>query len=335
MKTMRAVAAVAALAVVLGGCSEDGSGRTSRPNHAETDRAPEGRPYELKDTQVWTVPDPLSGRRYQLFVSLPASYDQDVDRRYPVLYVTDADYAFPVIRSIARRVRDDGKVLEDFILVGLSYAEGDAPRFSRNRDYTPTPAGDPKDRGKSFVHGGAEAYRRYIQGQVLPFIERKFRADVSRRILMGHSYGGLLGAHILFTEPTMFSDYILGSPSLWYDKRHMFRVESRYAETHQDLPANVFMYIGAFEAARPGDPRYHQELDMVRDMQLFEQRLKARNYPRLTITSEIVDKENHLTVFPSGLTRGLVAVLPAQMQDRRNGTQSSLKSEVRSQGASR
>ncbi len=39
-------------------------------------------------------------------------------------------------------------------------------------------------------------------------------------LFLGHSYGALLGTQILFTEPGMFNGYVLGSPSLWYDKRH-------------------------------------------------------------------------------------------------------------------
>ncbi|HUH23126.1 MAG TPA: alpha/beta hydrolase, partial [Brevundimonas sp.] len=85
----------------------------------------EGAPYVLTGTQVWSVPDPVSGRDYEVFVSLPASYEAEPNRRYPVLYVTDADYAFPIIRQIARRVNLDGPVIEEFILVGLSYARGD------------------------------------------------------------------------------------------------------------------------------------------------------------------------------------------------------------------
>jgi predicted alpha/beta superfamily hydrolase len=271
--------------------------------------AVEGRPYELTGAQVWTVPDPVSGRSYDVLVSLPASYDKDSARRYPVLYVTDADYAFPVVRSIARRVGDGGAGLEDFILVGLSYAMGDTPMDSRRRDYTLTPNG-PRSAPAGTVHGGGPAYATYVQSKVLPFVDGKFRTDPKRRVYMGHSYGALLGAHILFTEPTTFSHYILGSPSIWYDKKHLLGVEARYAETHRDLPAKVFLYIGGFETLRPGDARYNTDADMVADMRLFEQRLKGRKYPSLTIASEIVEGEDHLSVFPSGFTRGLKRALP-------------------------
>ncbi|MFW8695384.1 alpha/beta hydrolase, partial [Mesorhizobium japonicum] len=115
-------------------------------------------------------------------------------RRYPVLYVTDADYAFPIIRQVARRVNLDGPRLEEFILVGLSYSRGDSGVVSRNRDYTPTPNG-PRS-ASSNLHGQGAAYQTYLKNEVLPFIDNRFRADPARRVLLGHSYGALLGAQI-------------------------------------------------------------------------------------------------------------------------------------------
>jgi predicted alpha/beta superfamily hydrolase len=299
MKTMTMLLAAA---LALAACSAPA--RSQAPAAVEG----EGRPYTLANTQVWTVPDPVSGRGYEVFVGLPASYDKAPGRRYPVVYVTDAPYAFPLIGSISRRVGGGGEGLEDFILVGLSYAEGDDPMKSRRRDYTFTPNG-PSSSPKEHMHGGGAAYADYIRTRVLPFVEGRFRTDPGRRIYMGHSYGGLLGAHFLFTRPTTFSHYILGSPSLWFDKRHMFEVEQRYAAAHKDLPANVFLYIGAFETVKPGDARY-ADTDMVGDMRRFEQVLKARGYPGLTIASTVIDEEDHLTVFPSGFTRGIKRALP-------------------------
>ena len=267
-----------------------------------------GHPYQLKDTQVWDVPDPVSGRRYQVFVSLPASYEQSPERRYPVLYVTDADYGFPLIRSISRRINLDRPAVEEFILVGLSYATGETGAGSRRRDYTPTPNG-PESAPAGAVHGQSAIYRQYLREQALPFVERRFRADPARRVFMGHSYGGLLGAEILITDPALFSAYILGSPSFWYDDGYMLKAAA--SGSHRDLPASVFMYIGGFETVRKDDSRYNKTMDMVDDMKRFERQLRSRNYKSLTIASMVLPDENHLTVFPSGLTRGLLHVLPA------------------------
>lgn len=294
---MRALglATILAAASLAAGCGERADART-------TPEAADGAPYVLKGTQVWSVPDPVSGREYEVFVSLPASYEAEPNRRYPVLYVTDADYAFPIIRQIARRVNLDGPMVEDFILVGLSYAVGEGGMSSRTRDYTPVRINDRT--------GGGAAYQAYLKTQALPFIEDRFRADPARRILLGHSYGGLLGAQILFSEPELFDGYVLGSPSFWFGDYAVMRTEADYARAHTDLPARVHMYVGEYETPAPG--RRNTRYDMVGDNARFAERLRSRDYQGLTLTSEVLNDEDHLTVAPRGFTRALMAVLPAR-----------------------
>ncbi|MBA4222016.1 MAG: esterase [Methylobacterium sp.] len=271
----------------------------------------EGRPYEIADSEVWDVPDPVSRRGYQVFVALPPSYAKEPQRRYPVLYVTDADYAFPIIRQINRRLNLEGPRVEEFILVGLSYAKGEDGAVSRRRDYTPTPNG-PSSAPAGTVHGQGRAYQTYLRDQVKPFIAARYRVDPARALFLGHSYGSLLGAQILFTEPGLFSGYILGSPSLWYDKRHVLGMEASYAARNRDLPAKVFLYVGEYEALRKGDRRYSQSVDMVADNKVLEKALKDRKYPNLNLKSVVLNDEDHLSVAPRGFTQGLKYLLPAR-----------------------
>lgn len=261
-------------------------------------------PYILSDTHVREIYAHELQRTYQLFVALPPSYARG-DRRYPVLFITDANYAFPLARSVARRVGNGGKGLEDFILIGLSYARDETPEYSRRRDYTPTRGGDPDAvsdmPGRAPAYGGAEAYRRFLADEVLPVVEHAYRVDMNRKVYAGHSYGALFGLHILWTTPTMFERYILGSPSLWFDNRVMLSREQEIARTRRDLPANVLMAIGARENADP---------DMVSDLRDLERALRSRGYPSLHLTVKVIDDEDHLTVFPSILSRGLRWAFP-------------------------
>ncbi len=270
----------------------------------------EGEPYEVLGSEVWDVLDPVSGRDYQVFVALPGSYAEQPERRYPVLYVTDADYAFPIIRQIGRRLNVDGPRIEDFILVGLSYAVGEDGMPSRRRDYTPTPNG-PKNGPPDAVHGEGLAYTAYLRDQVLPFVAQRYRTDESRRLFLGHSYGSLLGTQILLTDPGLFSGYVLGSPSLWYDDHFMDRQEREYAKAHEDLPASVYMYVGQYEDRKPGDARYAKRHDMVSDARRMEKSLRSRNYPSLRMQLDVLNDEDHLSVAPRGFTLGLKYLLKA------------------------
>jgi len=263
--------------------------------------------YTLAGTEVHALPAKALQRRYQLFVSLPVSYESQPQRRYPVLFISDADYGFPLLRSIARRVGDQGRGLEDFILVGLSYAEGDSPTFSRNRDYTPSPRRD--GGGSSSVYGEAEAYRRYLADEVLPHVARTWRADMGRKVFAGHSYGALLGAHILLGTPRMFEHYILSSPSLWYDEGLLLKRAQALAARHGELPAHVLLLAGANE--RPTARREEGD-DIAGDLRRFEATLRAGKLRGLRIEAQLIAGEDHLSVAPSAFTRGLRWALPGR-----------------------
>lgn len=265
-------------------------------------------PYTLENTEVVSVSAKELKREYEVFVSFPESYKTST-KRYPVVFVADPNYAFPMARALAARVGAHGKGLEEFILVGLSYAKGDTPDFSRRRDYTPGPALDPKYKsdmpGRDAVFGEAEGYRRFIADSVFPLIGKRYRADMDRKIFIGHSYGSLLGLHVLLTEPSMFSHYVLGSPSLWFGKRVMYEREQQYSATHKDLKAKVFFAVGELETGKDKD-------DMVGDLKEFERLLKSRKYPGLQVQSKVLADEDHLSVAPLIMTRGLKWALPGQ-----------------------
>lgn len=296
------VAAALAIAVFAPGVASKANVPTQRGT---------GLPYEVPGTEVFDLSDSSRNIPYQIFVSLPPSYASQPDRRYPVVYVTDADYGFPMLRLIGRRMNGEGQRIEEFILVGLSYAKGEDGMVSRRRDYTPTTNG-PSTAPADARHGEALRYRDFVRDRVLPYVDAKWRTRPDRRILVGHSYGGLLGAQILLTEPGMFSGYILGSPSLWFDKRHLLREAPALLARRKSLEANVYMYIGEFEALRPGVPRYQQEVDMVRDNQAFAELLRARGFSGLKLQSEVLADEDHLSVTPRGFTKGLLYLLPAR-----------------------
>jgi predicted alpha/beta superfamily hydrolase len=268
-------------------------------------------PYVLKDTEVRVLHAARLDRDYELYIGLPPSYAAST-QKYPVVFVTDAPYAFPLIRALAPRIGAHGEKLQDFILVGLGYAKGDTPEYSRRRDYTPSPRGD-KDAvsdmpGRAPVFGQAEGYRQFVAAEVFPFIAAHYRADMSHKVFAGHSYGSLFGAHVLLTAPAMFDAYVLGSPSLWFDGRLLFAREREYAAAHRDLRANVYIANGSFETLRPQsrDPRYGHEVDMVADTQAFARALASRHYPGLHLRTDVIADEDHLTVAPAIITRGLM-----------------------------
>lgn len=271
-------------------------------------------PYVLDNTEVRELRSPALKRDYQLMVALPESYAGS-QRRYPVLFVTDANYAFPVVRNIAQRLAKHAG-MEEVIVVGLSYAKGDSGGYSRRRDYTPSVprrGGYTSDMpGRKPAFGEAAAYGRFIAAEVFPVIAAQYRADMGRKAFVGHSYGSLLGLELLLTRPATFDYYILGSPSLWFDGGVMFEREKAYAAGHRDLAASVYFGIGGRETLAPGKQRSRAEedADMVADLKEFDAALRAHRYPGLRTRLEVFPGEDHASVFPILLTHGLRAWLP-------------------------
>lgn len=272
-------------------------------------------PYAVPGSQVHRIAAPELGRTYSLIVSLPPGYDANPERRYPVLYTTDAPQSLPLLRGVANRIRGGGRVLEDAIIVGLGYSEGDDGTHSRRRDYTPSPNGDVDARptaNRPVEYGQAEAYRRHIRDQVFPFIDQRYRTDPARRLYIGHSYGGLFGTHVLLSEPEMFGRYVLMSPSLWYDRKLMLARERAYAMKNRDMNADVYWLIGALETVEAPDiePFGDARHAMVEDMAAMVEALGSRKYPSLRLRAETMPGENHATLYTEGLTRALEWALP-------------------------
>ncbi|PJL19971.1 sugar phosphotransferase [Stenotrophomonas maltophilia] len=263
----------------------------------------------LPDTESLRVHDPI-GRDYALWVALPAGYAAHPQKRYPVLYVTDALYSFPLVRSVRNLVGQQGVNIEEFILVGLPPQEGLTSKQSRSRDYTPskpvrTPAGYYSN---DVTYGGAAHYRDFLADHALPVIDARYRTDPARRVFAGHSYGALFGTYVLTTQPDMFSTYILSSPSLWFDQGLLPRMQD--AGVMPSQPIRVLLSVGGYETVKPG-PRYSTGNDMLRQTADFAGQLQ-RSGRKLQVENIVIDGEDHLTVYPRVITRALLQVLPGE-----------------------
>jgi predicted alpha/beta superfamily hydrolase len=181
----------------------------------------------------------------------------------------------------------------------------------RARDLTPTPM-------NLFPgSGGAPSFLQFIRGELSPWIGQRWPDSLRRRIYFGHSLGGLFGVHALFAESPVFDDYVISSPSLWWDHHAPYDWEKHWAAGHDDLTAQTYFSIGADETdegrrleatnlpeASPFKPP-PTYLDMVGDLWRFTSALRRRRYPNLTVAMDVFPHEFHATAAPIALNRGL------------------------------
>ena len=117
------------------------------------------------------LPSALTGHVNALYVSLPASYGRDTLRKYPVVYVLDGQWDLKLVTSIQGNLLYD-KYTPEVIIVGVTYAGPDA-KYDELRAMDFTPSVDPTVAGS----GGGPKFLRSLETELIPFIEKTYRAD--------------------------------------------------------------------------------------------------------------------------------------------------------------
>jgi predicted alpha/beta superfamily hydrolase len=161
----------------------------------------------LRDTHYERVESEAVGRAYHVYTMLPESYTSDAERRYPTIYVLDGGLLFPLLVAYYRYLRIAGET-QEAIIVGISYG---SDRFEdgnyRSTDFTvPSVERD--------YWGGAEHFQAFLQNELLPQVETRYRSDVKRRIVFGHSLGGQFVLYSAQTKPELFWGHIASNPAL-------------------------------------------------------------------------------------------------------------------------
>jgi len=248
----------------------------------------------IPETQLRRVTSSANGQEYLLYVHVPSGYSTATST-YPVLYLLDAQWDFPLVVGLVESLTDDGFV-PPMIIVGITWGGGGGgggkdPDYGylRFRDLTPT-------YGARFPQSGkGPDFLRFIKTEVIPLVESDYRAANTDRTLMANSLGGLFALYALFAEPGLFDRYVVSSPTLGF-AGGIAPYEQRYASTASDLPVRLFITVGDVEVPH---------IAQIRD---FTAALSARHYRALELDTLIVRSAGHSSNKPEGFVRGLQAV---------------------------
>jgi len=248
-----------------------------------------------QQTRLVTVPNSehtimhstIAGNDYDIYFHFPAGYDT-AKRKFPVLYVVDGDNDFSPSLEYLGLLMAQYHIPEPILVaIGDGGLIG-SPGNKRNRDFTPTAS--PSMPGS----GGAPAFLGFIEKELIPMIDAKYKADPAQRTLYGYSMGGLFGTYVLFTKPQLFKNILIGSPALAYDNGQIFDIEKEYAANHSELPVHVFIEVGELETDGQKVPN-KKLVDL----------LNQRHYKNLDWHSVIIDKVTHLTGKPVAMLKAL------------------------------
>ncbi len=145
----------------------------------------------------------------------------------------------------------------------------------RKRDFT-YPSHSALDQKEFPTSGGSKDFIAFLQHEVHPLFDSTFRTSAVKTII-GQSLGGLLAAEILHEKPWLFDNYIIVSPSLWWDG------EALLEATPMEYNSNKSIYIAV---GKEGEV-------MERTAKELYEKLKARQGPNTRLFYEYLEGMTH------------------------------------------
>lgn len=199
-----------------------------------------------------TINSKVMGEERTILVRTPRGYQQGSDR-FPVLYLTDGGQHIGHTSATIEFLAGNGRMPE-MIVVGIVNTD-------RNRDLTPTHASFTEN-GREFpipTSGGADKFLQFIETEVIPLVESKYRVQ-PYRVLAGHSFGGLFAMHVFTTKTDLFNAYIAASPTLPWDHDLVLKGTEKLLKERPELAKTLFVTIGAEPGLQAGFDHLQQLL---------------------------------------------------------------------------
>lgn len=220
-----------------------------------------------------------------LNIYLPEGYNKNDTIKYPVIYLLDgsADEDFiHVVGLVQFNTFSWINRIPKSIVVGIANTD-------RRRDFT-YPTSIDSDQKRNKTAGKSERFIAFLEKELQPYIERTYKTTNSKT-LIGQSLGGLLATEILLKKTTLFTKYIIISPSLWWDNASLLKLPSPLFE--ESFPSKTDVYIGVGkEGLAPSDIPHVMEVDA----NLLVERLKTTKSKNITVHFDYLPQEDHATI---------------------------------------
>jgi predicted alpha/beta superfamily hydrolase len=212
-----------------------------------------------------------------LNIYLPEGYHPD--SAYPVIYLLDgsADEDFIHIAGLVQFATFSWvNILPKSIVVGIANVD-------RRRDFTFSTTIS-KDKQDFPTTGSSAKFISFIEKELQPFIEKKYKTTGSR-MLIGQSLGGLLATEILFKQPTLFNSYVIVSPSLWWDNESLLKMKPVLLNEGYAQQTRVYIGVGEEGKVMEEDAKHLYEL------------LNNTDKKNITASFDFIKGKSHANIF--------------------------------------
>lgn len=270
----------------------------------------------IPDTEVHSLRSKFVNDDFEIWVAKPQSGFVPSSDPPTVLYVLDANFCFGTAVEMTRIMHKLYGELPPILVVGIAYPNADSllQGILRTRDFTPSADNSLTEKMSELppmqqavkvepAMGGADKFLQFLQAEVKPFIASRFDISPENATIFGASLGGLFATYTLFTAPETFDNFIIVSPSLWWNSEEMFKLEALQKMSNCRLNSSVFLAVGGLEES-PEIPMLAQ-FKSVTNLQRLADLLTERDDYSLKVMLDVLAGETHTSVIPVALTRGL------------------------------
>lgn len=162
-----------------------------------------------KNVSTFTIEAPQLKTSKKIWIYLPENYSSAIQKKYPVLYMHDAQNLFDAKTSYAGEWNVDEKLdslKAQVIVVGIEHGND-----KRIDELTPF-------KNEKYGGGNADNYLEFIVKTLKPYIDKEYRtkANTKNTLIMGSSLGGLVSYYAILKYPKVFGKAGVFSPSFWF-----------------------------------------------------------------------------------------------------------------------
>lgn len=223
----------------------------------------------------------------EIAISLPASYEKNPTKKYPLLVLLDGDYLLNPFKSTLNYSTNQDD-LPEVITVAISQNKKD----ERVADCGTI------DEATGMPEGKSIDFYDFIALELLPHIQHDYRTT-NFKIIAGHDTTAAFLNYFLYKEVALFNAYISLSPELPQG------MEEQIPEILSSLKQPVFYYLSTAD----GD-----EKDMQQRIQQLDNKLKEIKNPDLNYKFENFKDATHFSLvlhsIPSALYQIFSIALP-------------------------
>ncbi len=224
---------------------------------------------------------------YRINIYMPEE-NENINENTPVLYVLDGEKYGILIKEIVKlQARNTYKTcVDNYIIVSIELTQDITKK--RFYDYTR----DLKEGNSAEVNnldfeiGGAYDFNVFLESYLKKLVREELLFEPKKEVLFGHSLTAYYQIHLLESKPNLFTDYIIISPSVWWNNYEALDYD--FSKLHK---YNTKIYICAGE--------------LEGRLTIGVQKLKSNilNYENTCV--DIFKDENHASILPTAISTGL------------------------------